>query len=351
MNARRCALVALIFVLVSGGTAWGQAQPPQGKATPDRGLTFGGPGVSPPRAAADRTPGQSPNPCEGNNYLTNAFLNNTSMGGPMVGISWAPSITAPIVINRIEVFTGETTGPISLAVWSDAVVGSQHQPGVNLANTPAVPIVPTNSWQGGDLTHPVVINPATPYWIVFDPAGGEQAPVEQVAAGQPYWGSTAGTVTGGASWFGPFSSPDHGWKFRVFCLTEDHFKCYSVTGPRVNVRASLTDQFESATALVKEPKLLCNPVDKNGEGIPNPSAHLVCYEIEEPRFQPRDVSVNNQFGQAPLKVKAPELLCVPSTKKETTACGPTGIRMCGGSCPRPGQVCRVSPVDAGCECR
>jgi hypothetical protein len=57
------------------------------------------------------------------------------------------------------------------------------------------------------------------YWIVFDPAGGEQSPVQN-GIGQPYWGSYVGTVTGtpAPSWFGPFSFPDRAWKFRVFCV-------------------------------------------------------------------------------------------------------------------------------------
>jgi hypothetical protein len=33
------------------------------------------------------------------------------------------------------------------------------------------------------------------------------------------------------------------------------------------------------------------------------------------------------------------------------ACGPTGIRMCGGTCPNAGDVCVVRPDDGGCECR
>jgi hypothetical protein len=344
MRISHHSLIAVICILAGGGIALGQE-----RITNDGGITFEVQGTSlPGRAATTTLSGQTQTLCEGNNHNSSTFLNNVSMGGPLVGISWLPNISAPILITRIEVFTGETAGPIALAIWSNA----SGQPGVNLGNTISIPTVLPNSWQGADLTSPIVIAPSTQYWVTLDPTGGEQAPVEQVIVGQTYWGSYTGGVTGGATWFGPFSFPDRGWKFRMFCRSQDDFKCYSVQGANLGATVNLVDQFESVQGVnVTKPRLLCNPVDKNGEGIPNPLAHLVCYEIKQPHFRQRDVLVSNQFGQAQLKVKAPELLCVPSTKNENLPCGPTGIRMCGGTCPDAGDVCVVRPDDAGCECR
>ncbi len=179
---------------------------------PDGGITCEVPGTSlSEETAIAGLPGQTP--CEGNNHDTKAFIDTFLLGGPVVGIAWAPTISAPITVTRIEVFTGESTGPMAYAIWSDAA----GAPGVNLGNTLSTPIVTPNSWQGADLISPVLILPSTPYWLVFDPSGGEQSPVQSVTTGQTYWGSYVGDVTGGVSWFGPFSFPDRGWKFRMFC--------------------------------------------------------------------------------------------------------------------------------------
>jgi hypothetical protein len=157
-----------------------------------------------------------PAACDGANYATNAFNNNTLMGGPMVAIAWTPNATE--TISRVEVFTGESTGSVALAIWSDDG-GSPSKPLANLSNTNNFALSLANSWQGADLLTPVTVNASTKYWVVFDPAGGEQAPVQN-GTGQQYWGSGVGTVTGvpSPSWFGPFSSSDHAWKFRVFCV-------------------------------------------------------------------------------------------------------------------------------------
>ena len=101
----------------------------------------------------------------------------------------------------------------------------------------------------------------------------------------------------------------------------NHFKCYqildwSIFEPR---KVELKDQFGESVARTMEPKMLCNPVDKNGEGIPNPDSHLVCYAIQDdpggstPRI--KEVAVKNQFGETRLWVGAADTLCLPSDKK------------------------------------
>jgi len=156
-------------------------------------------------------------PCDGNNHTTNSFNNNIFMGGPIVGIAWTPNAT--VTISRVEVFTGESTAPIALAIWSDDG-GNPSKPLADLGDTGYFNL-PTqvDSWQGADLLTPVTVNASTKYWVVFDPSGGEQAPVQN-GIGQQYWGGSVGTITAvpPSSWFGPFSSSDHAWKFRVFCL-------------------------------------------------------------------------------------------------------------------------------------
>ena len=43
--------------------------------------------------------------------------------------------------------------------------------------------------------------------------------------------------------------------------------------------ATVADQFGSSSIQILRPLKLCTPVDKNGEGIPNPASHLTCYRI------------------------------------------------------------------------
>ena len=114
-------------------------------------------------------------------------------------------------------------------------------------------------------------------------------------------------------------------------LAIDHFKCYEAAGDPLYVIVDLVDQFGvNLDVLVGAPELFCNPVDKNGEGILDPEAHLTCYDIEDgdddndndddgdsdsgSDSDGLNVQVNNQFGEQVLEVEDSELLCVPSEK-------------------------------------
>ncbi len=104
--------------------------------------------------------------------------------------------------------------------------------------------------------------------------------------------------------------------------TWEHFTCYNIDphGGFKEVPVELKDQFASYRALVIRPVMLCNPVDKNGEGIKDPDRHLVCYQI---RADPAggvppayDVNTSNQFTeQSMTAVLPPRTLCVPSKKE------------------------------------
>jgi hypothetical protein len=106
----------------------------------------------------------------------------------------------------------------------------------------------------------------------------------------------------------------------IVVSTIDHFKCYEVKEleqPKfAKTVVSLSDQFVTEDVQVKKPYLLCNPVDKNGEGIRNSVDHLVCYKIKAPKLAPPpEVEVENQLGALRLEAKDAFLLCVPSTKR------------------------------------
>jgi hypothetical protein len=97
----------------------------------------------------------------------------------------------------------------------------------------------------------------------------------------------------------------------------DHYKCYK-TGqrpPRFQQQTvNLIDQFGEKTTTVVRPTRFCNPVNKNNEGIEDPTAHLLCYKVKEPPMAPVDVIVTNQFGEQALTVTRVEQLCVPAEK-------------------------------------
>ncbi len=91
---------------------------------------------------------------------------------------------------------------------------------------------------------------------------------------------------------------------------------------------TLTDKFDGTRETrVEKAETVCSPVGI-GMGSTAPStASLTCYKIKDeeehdeeeheeghPKFERRDVVVENQFGdQQALTLKKPKLLCVPST--------------------------------------
>jgi len=104
----------------------------------------------------------------------------------------------------------------------------------------------------------------------------------------------------------------------------DHYKCYKVEIDEdspiqfVTTQATLFDPNFGAEKLfdVKKPKMLCNPVDKNGEGIKNYSNHLMCYDVSPSddfkKNKKKSIFTNNQFGSEKLDVKSEKQICVPS---------------------------------------
>ena len=99
----------------------------------------------------------------------------------------------------------------------------------------------------------------------------------------------------------------------------DHYECYTVikAANQLATKVTLADQFSKDTAMTVTAHFLCNPVDKNGEGIPAKEVHLVCYDIvvANPSKQPFHVVTVNQLEKNELYVNGPQMLCVPSTKE------------------------------------
>jgi hypothetical protein len=100
----------------------------------------------------------------------------------------------------------------------------------------------------------------------------------------------------------------------------DHFRCWEVAGApgvSLDIDVVLADQFQGFPTTVLEPFRLCNPVDKNGEGIQDPSTHLVCYTIQpDGGFLGVPIPFQNQFSAvANIDIDQPIALCAPSTKQ------------------------------------
>src|SRR5438045_6656398 len=139
-------VVSVVAVFLSAPAATAQAQPENSR---DKGIT--GEKVDTRLVPEERVPALplQPAPCDGAKYTTNAFNNNIFMVGPIVGIAWTRGAT--LTITRVEIFTGESTAPIALAIWSDAG-GSPSKPLADLGDTGYFNLPSTvNSWQWANL--------------------------------------------------------------------------------------------------------------------------------------------------------------------------------------------------------
>lgn len=94
----------------------------------------------------------------------------------------------------------------------------------------------------------------------------------------------------------------------------EHYKCYTVLHAFHTRTVNVTDQFFSGDVVLRARSRLCNPVDKNAEGIRNPDRHLVCYRIQPVGIAPPVVALN-QFGLEQLRLGSAVELCVPSLKR------------------------------------
>jgi hypothetical protein len=106
------------------------------------------------------------------------------------------------------------------------------------------------------------------------------------------------------------------------CDRVSNFKCYAAKfPPRDRFRrktVDIVDQFGTAKVLAMRPTEICNPVDKNGEGIADPEAHLMCYKVRTliPRRGGgrRAIRGTDQFGSEELRVSRHREICLPALK-------------------------------------
>ena len=103
----------------------------------------------------------------------------------------------------------------------------------------------------------------------------------------------------------------------------DHYQCYKVRGDRRRVPGiAVEDQFGTDVTAVKKPRRLCLPVDKNGEGILDNAARLMCYQTKPGPRVNKEVWFANQFGGGIVEARRARELCVPVEPDEC----PAGVR-------------------------
>jgi hypothetical protein len=93
------------------------------------------------------------------------------------------------------------------------------------------------------------------------------------------------------------------------------------------LQVTLTDQFGAGRRFdVQKPVNLCNPADKNSEGIQEPAIHLTGYQIKLAKGQPphggrTEIRVLNQFhpdrGELRVDTVKPDRLLVPTATSQT----------------------------------
>ncbi len=102
----------------------------------------------------------------------------------------------------------------------------------------------------------------------------------------------------------------------------DHYRCWEASGPigaSLDIDVTLVDQFQGFGSTVVKPFRICNPVDKNGEGIEDSDTHLVCYIVApEGGFLGLSIPIWNQFfniAPGEIEVAQPFAVCAPSAKE------------------------------------
>jgi hypothetical protein len=102
----------------------------------------------------------------------------------------------------------------------------------------------------------------------------------------------------------------------------DRYKCYRARRAAGSSRfarrdVQVVDEFEAKNTTVRKPYAVCMPVNENGAGLIDRTAHFACYQIADtpgqPRFTPRDVAVSDELGAHSSTARTPATLCVPST--------------------------------------
>jgi hypothetical protein len=107
----------------------------------------------------------------------------------------------------------------------------------------------------------------------------------------------------------------------------NHFKGYRGKRTRAPVfPASLDGDLGSQQAKFYRYAAVMTPVDVDGAGMVDPTAHLMClelvyrdrgFEIPEPSFTSQEVTIENELGTQTIEITKPDALCLPSLRTYT----------------------------------
>ena len=188
---------------------------------------------------------------------------------------------------------------------------------------------PTELLNPADKNGEGILDPET-HLVRYDitPAPGEppHVPVEKITVNNQFGSLSVDTIEPVALMVPsskvlqpPLPPPPDNETHRV-----DHYKCYTVavtpdTPPFERRQVTVNDQFDQPKDYdVIRPAGLCNPVDKNDEGIKHPEDHLFCYVVRPVPGQPEHVPVagafNNQFQPQRFRTIREREFCLPSEK-------------------------------------
>lgn len=126
----------------------------------------------------------------------------------------------------------------------------------------------------------------------------------------PAFGVHAGGTVYTGSVFGDFH------RLRVRPSGVNHFRCFKASGKGFAAAAvTMTDGFGTQATTALKPIRYCAPTDPMGEGIVDPTSHLVCYKIGKAGFAAQFVGFLSQRmdGYRGYEVQKPDSLCVPAT--------------------------------------
>ncbi len=215
--------------------------------------------------------------------------------------------------------TGQCEGDIEITITNSSA---------NLADAPATMCTVTDTLDpdGAPINIPLTCTSAMQG--VVDPVAGFDIPVDDVVTCMGDTGPLAGTTVDEASvdCEGINDEPPgciYDDTDRATCACDvDNFKCYAAKFPPRErfrkQRVDIVDQFGTATVLAVRPTEICNPVDKNGEGIEDPEAHLMCYKVRKllPRGRSGRWAIRgtDQFGSEELRVSRHREICLPALK-------------------------------------
>ena len=101
---------------------------------------------------------------------------------------------------------------------------------------------------------------------------------------------------------------------------QNHYLCRQVKDLKTPAKfvavagVTVVDQTGADTCELKKPFLLCDPVDKNGGGVSDPTAHLCCYKAKCTAKPAVNYQITDQFGTITVSTKKPKFLCNPCIK-------------------------------------